>query len=287
MTTSRLHLLLAAGLGVCLAQVICPLESIAAVKVDPLPYERLGILRLPTVREPSGICYHSIRKTLFVVDDSGLVCEFRPDGGIVRQKQIRSADFEGITHDPGTGLLYIAVEGDETILEVDPDVLQVKREFAVPRTFQGKTVMKKGGQGLEAIAFVPDREHPHGGTFFVANQSFDLQAADDISAVFEVEVPLKAKDTGPGTVKILRCIQAPVVDISGLHWNAQRSILYAISDATDRLMACTRIGEAIQFWTLPGDNQEGITVAPDGVMYIAQDSGGVLKLKVDWTRMQK
>lgn len=285
MKRAGMRLVIVVGLGV--AQVICSTEGVAADKINPLPQERIGLLELKTVKEPSGVCYHSKRKTLFVVDDSGVVCEFKPDGSIVKQKQIRSADFEGITHDPSTGLLYIAIEGAESILEVDPETLQPQREFAVPRTFQGKTVMKKGGQGIEAITFVPDKKHPHGGTFFVANQSFDLNATEDISAVFEVEVPLKGKNPKPGNVKILRCFRAGVIDVSGLHYDARRDILYAISDATDRIIAYTRTGDLLQTWTLPGDNQEGITVDPDGVMYIAQDSGGVLKLKIDWQKMQE
>ncbi len=38
----------------------------------------------------------------------------------VKQKRICDADFEGITCDPATGLLYIAVEGEEKIIEMDP-----------------------------------------------------------------------------------------------------------------------------------------------------------------------
>jgi hypothetical protein len=278
---------LAALVGLWVAQLVFSTDAVAADKISPLPHERIGLLELKTVKEPSGICYHSKRKTLFVVDDGGVVCEFRPDGGIVKQTQVRPADFEGITHDPLTGLLYIAVEGAESILEVDPDTLQVKREFSIPRTFQGKTVMKEGGQGIEAITFVPDRNHPHGGTFFVANQSFDLGAAEDISAVFEIEAPLRGRGSRPGSVKILRYFKAAVVDVSGLHYDAKRDVLYAISDATDRIMAYTRGGELLRAWSLPGENQEGITVDPDGIMYIAQDSGGVLKLKIDWRKMRQ
>ena len=35
-------------------------------------------------------------------------------------------------------------------------------------------------------------------------------------------------------------------------------------------------------YAFPGDNQEGITADPNGFLYIAQDSGGILKLK--WLR---
>ena len=60
--------------------------------------------------QPSGICFHSKRGILFVVVDAGKVCEMRTDGLVINEKPIMRADFEGITHDPSTGLLYIAFE---------------------------------------------------------------------------------------------------------------------------------------------------------------------------------
>jgi len=253
--------------------------------VAPLPHAGATLLPLPAVKEPSGICYHTARDTLFVVDDSGVVCEFRPDGTLVALRRIRKADFEGITHNPASGLLYIAVEGDDAILEVDPATLRVVRAFAVPRVFQGQTILNKGGQGIEGIAFVPDSSHPHGGTFFVANQSSDLNAADDISAILELELPITSSNPAPDSVRILRCIRMDVTDIAGLHWDARQKKLYAISDDMNRLMALSRTGVLLRTWLLPGQNQEGITVGPDGTMYIAQDSGGILVLKVNWRKM--
>jgi hypothetical protein len=52
-------------------------------------------------------------------------------------------------------------------------------------------------------------------------------------------------------------------------------------------MACSRAGHILRTWTLPGDNQEGITVTPDGVLYIAQDSGGVLTLRITWPLLKQ
>jgi hypothetical protein len=269
-----------------LAFLTCAGMAAAANKPDPLPCERLEVLELKSVKEPSGVCYHTVRKTLFVVDDGGVLCEFKPDGTVVNQKRVRSADFEGVTHDPASGLLYVAIEGQEAILEVDPESLQVRRQFAIPRTFQGKTVMKAGGQGIEAITFVPDRAHPQGGTFFVANQSFDLSSEDDLSAIFELDIPLKTAGAVSNEVKILRCIRPGVPDIAGLHYDAQKDILYAASDAGDQLLAFRRTGEHIRSWLLPGDNQEGIAVAPDGVLYVAQpgDDGVVTGSLSVWAR---
>ena len=113
-----------------------------------LPYEWFGNIDKVKFKEPSGIFFHPKSETLFVVGDLGDICEIKTDGTLVRQKHIRDADFEGITYNPATELLYIVVEGEDKILEVDPEKLEVLREFTVPRSFQGKTLIKKGGQGL-------------------------------------------------------------------------------------------------------------------------------------------
>jgi len=229
--------------------------------------------------DPSGICFHSKRGTLFVVFDLGAICEMKTDGTVINEKLIMRADFEGITHDPSTGLLYVAIESAEQIIELEPETFIVLRKFSIPRKFMGNTLLKAGGQGIEAIAFVPDISHPHGGTFYVANQSYDLKDAEDISAVFEVEVPLKSNgDTNIG-VKILRYFSLGVIDLSGLYFDRVTGHLYVISDSTNTIFEFTRTGTLLSGHAFPGDNQEGITVDDQGFLYIAQDSGGILKIK--------
>ena len=243
------------------------------------PCQWAGNIDKTGFNEPSGICWHSQRKTLFVVGDEGDICEITTDGTPIRQKRIRHADFEGITHDPSTGLLYIAVEGAEAIIEIDPETFVVLREFSIPRSIGDGTVMKAGGQGIEAITFVPDPEHSEGGTFCVANQAFSLTDQHDISAVFQVELPLRSKDGEP---KLLGYFIPGVIDLSGLYYDRHEDHLFVVSDSTNVILEYSREHNLVQEYAFPGDNQEGITVDESGFMYIAQDSGGIIKLK--WLR---
>ena len=243
------------------------------------PYEWAGDIDKTEFNEPSGICWHSQRRTLFVVGDEGDVCEIKTDGTLIQKKRVRHADFEGITHDPSTGRLYIAVEGAEAIIELEPETLDVLREFALPRTFEGRTVMKAGGQGIEAITFVPDPTHPEGGTFCVANQAFSLALEDDISAVFQVELPLRSKT---GEARLLGYFEPGVIDLSGLYYESASGHLFVISDAANVILEYSRDPALVKAYAFPGDNQEGITADNAGYLYIAQDSGGILKLK--WLR---
>ena len=263
---------------------------IAGCKTPPAPgeilqsvvfsYEWVGNIDKIGFNEPSGICWHTQRKTLFVVGDEGDIGEITTEGSWVKQKCIRpGADFEGVTHDPATGLLYLAIEEAESILEVDPETLEIRREFALPRQFQGRTLMKAGGEGLEALTFVPDAAHAEGGVFYVGNQAFTLSNEEDISAVFQVELPLR---TQSDKIRITGYFQPGVIDISGLHYDPATDHVLAISDAANLILEYSRTHELLGVWAFPGDNQEGITVDPNGFLYIAQDSGGIVKLK--WRR---
>ena len=243
------------------------------------PNKWAGDIDKAKFNEPSGICWHGGRGTLFVVGDEGDICEIKTDGTLVKQKHIRDADFEGVTHDPSSGLLYVAVEEEEAIIEVDPETFEVLREFSIPRQFGGKTLMRAGAEGIEAITFIPDAGHAQGGVFYVANQSFVLSNDEDISALFVVEVPLRSKK---GEVKITGYFEPGVIDLSGLYYDSAADRIYVVSDASNTILEYSRDHELLSIQAFPGDNQEGITVDSDGYIYIAQDTGGILKLK--WLR---
>lgn len=246
------------------------------------PCGRITYLNEPTFNEPSGIVFHPGRGTLFMVGDEGDVGEMKTDGTGLRQVHVRAADFEGITVNPATGLLYVAIEGEERILEVDPESFAVLRECAIPRQFRGLELLAPGGQGLEGIAFVPDAKHPEGGTFFVANQGFADSPKNDPSVVLEVVAPLK---TGVGkelTATILRDIYPGVPDIGDLCYDPARQRLYLVSDTTNTFWEMNLKGELLRGYAFPGNDQEGITVDPQGFVYVAQDSGGFLRS--EWQR---
>jgi DNA-binding beta-propeller fold protein YncE len=277
-------------LWVWLAVAALALTAVAAsktlVRKVPFPHKRLGNIDRMRFPEPSGICYHPTRKTLFVVGDEGDVVEMKTDGKPVRRKMHGKdrKDYEGITVNPATGLLYVAQEGAEKILELDPDTLETQREFQIDGKFKGKQLIKIGGpNGIEAIEFVPDADHAEGGTFYVTNQSMRLKAAEDISAVFELAVPLKtAKGEGPHKATILRYFSVGAIDLAALHWDAKRKRLLVVSDRLDTLYECTTAGKVMKAYVLPCQDQEGITVDPDDYVYVAQDRGGIIKLK--WLR---
>ena len=258
----------------------------AVEQTDEFPGAQTGMLDLPTMKEPSGICFHPARKTLYIVDDGGDICEATLDGRVLNQRHVRDADFEGITVDPASGMLYVAIEGEESILEVHPVTLQEKREFFIPRIWRGATVMKKGGQGIEDIAYVRDSANVQGGTFFVSNQNMSLDDPEDLSAVFQVELPLRRPYAAPDSGRLLRYFLPYATDIAALYFDAESRLLFLVSDAEDRLFAFRLDGTRRGSWPLPGREQEGFTVDADGNAYIAQDTGGVMTLRLDWRALR-
>ena len=180
--------------------------------------------------------------------------------------------------DPRTGLLYAAIEDDETIIELEPETLTIQRKFRISRDFKGELLLKKGGMGIEAIAFVPNASHPEGGTFWVGNQSFSLKAKDESSVVCEVVVPLRTETGAVSEASIINAYKMNFIDISGLAYDSQANVLVLISDTTNLLVEMSREGTILSKYLLPGDEQEGVTLDGLGYMYIAQESGTIIKL---------
>ena len=249
------------------------------------PYKWVGSIDRDRLNEPSGIVYHAARQTLFAVGDEGDIIEMRTDGTAVAHTTLRKgADLEAVTFDPATGLLYVAVEGEERVLEVDPQTLKVLRRFAVDRTFDGSIRLRGGGEGIEGMCFVPNATHPEGGTFFIVNQAFSLKDPEDTSSLCRVELPLRTGAKGNGDLRgrIVEYTAMPIIDMSGMHYDDGTGHLFIACDADNVLMEVTLDGTILRTWAFPGNDQEGIAADTEGNLYIAQDSGGILKVK--WKR---
>jgi uncharacterized protein YjiK len=224
----------------------------------------------------SGLTFHPQRKTLFAVSDEGHILEMETGGTILQQERVRKgADFEGITFNPVTGLLYVVIEGDDAILEVEPSTLEVVRDIPIDRVFDGSVLLDPKGNGVEGITFVPTDGGATRGTFYLVNQGMELGGVDP-SIVFEVEIMASESET---QARIVRYFALGVTDLSGIHYNPSGNQLIVISDTNDLAMEVNLDGRIANVYPLPGANQEGIIIDNDGFLYIAQDSNrGMIKL---------
>jgi len=226
--------------------------------------------------EPSGICFHPIRKTLFVVSDEGAVLEMDKDGTPISLVEV-PGDLEGITVHPITGFLYILQEGEDIVLEYDPDLKIVLRRFPINRSYGGdpEFLEKREQQydnGVECVTFVPNDSHPEGGTFYIGNQW-------DPPCLMEVLVPIKTAINDRAEAHILRVLPFQIDDPSALFYDPKLRLLNVISDADNILYELTLEGKVVRAYAFPGDNQEGLARDDQGFLYIAQDNGGIIKIR--------
>ena len=225
--------------------------------------------------EPSGICFHRLRKTLFIVSDEGEIAEIRTDGTPVFNLKI-PGDLEGITVNHQSGLLYIVKEGDDVILEFDPDKKEVRRIFLINREFQGNSnfLQKQEGydNGIESIAFVADKDHPEGGTFYLGNQW-------DPPCIVEILVPLESTHADEAEARIIRVLPFKMDDPGGMYYDQKTRNLNVVSDADNILVEITLEGKLVREYAFLGDNQEGLAKDDEGYLYIAQGEGGIIKVK--------
>ena len=222
------------------------------------------------------------RGTLFVVDDEGHICELLTDGTLLQQGHVAKTDLEGITINQASGLLYVIDEKSGAILELDPNRLEAQRRFII-KTAPGyyDPAGYNNNRGFEAITFIANPAQPSGGSFFLASQGRSSDSDKDLASVYEIAVPTlsitNADQSADQRATIIRSFTLDISDLSGLHHDDNTGLLHLISDEHDRLILLTSDGAEQASHTLPGKNQKGITLDAEGYVYIAEDSGDIIK----------
>lgn len=219
--------------------------------------------------EPSGIVYHPIRKTLFLVGDEGDIGELTLDGKLLRQFHL-GGDLEAITVDPRNGLLYLAREGHEILFEVRPTDFKLLRRFTVDRSFEGDPdFLRRGGDGIEGLTFVVDENDPEGGRLWAVNQY-------DPPTLIELAISLRSSKDKFSAAKIDRTIPVDSAPLSEVTWDPQSNRFLIVSALWRRVVLLDAKGTQTGTVHIPGFMPEGITRIPGGRFAIAQDSGGVV-----------
>lgn len=218
--------------------------------------------------EPSDLVWHPRLQRLYGVSDgstqvSSALFSMTSSGSAFSSTPV-SGDLEGIClADPASDFLYIGLEQPNAITEFDLASSTVTRTFSLSPWMTGAPT-----QGLEALTFVPDAQHPEGGLFYAGLQ--------ENGTIYRFSLPIltSATSTSVSFVDSFR----PVVrsDLSGLHYDRDRDVLFAIYDTGNVIRAMRPDGTLIQEWALPGSAQEGIALAGN-VLFIAEDSGAVVR----------
>jgi hypothetical protein len=243
------------------ASSLIALLAAGAVAADPWPGDSGveignvgGAGGLPAGYEPSGAVWHTGLGVLLVVGDDGQVSEMDADGANVTTWS-PGGDLEGITvADPDSDLVYLGRERPDAVLEFD----------VVTGTLTGNVwdltpwLTGPANQGLEALTYVD-------GLFYAG-----LQANGNIY-VFRL-LPR-------GSVEHIDTLAAHGgrTDISGLHYDADSQVLYAIYDSFDVIVEMQADGTFLREYDLTGNDQEGVALVPDcelgeARVFISEDS---------------
>jgi hypothetical protein len=223
---------------------------------------------LPSGYEPSGAVWHKQLNKLFTVWDNGMVSMMDYDGTNITNWSVYG-DLEGIcVPDPSSDFIYVGLERpDDGIDEFNITTGQVTRFFDLTPWMQSVDP----NLGLEALTFIPDTSSTEGGYFYAGLQ--------ETGTIYIFELPIISSSTD-STVTFIDSMHTGLPGISGLHYNIEYDLLYAMWAYGHQLRVMLLDGTILVAWDLPGDSQEGVALwqglAPgEGQIFVAEDAGEV------------
>ncbi|MCH7471377.1 nucleotide sugar dehydrogenase, partial [bacterium] len=166
-------------------------HSSASILAELPAWKFESAFELLEVPEPSGLCYHPGRNTLFIVDDGcfgrrSAIFEIDLQANVLAKAElcagvegIAYCDLEGVCYCEADGMLYVCDENGERVFIVNPEGLELVGWFQVSRFFEGKEVLRARGNGFEGIEYIPvdaarsglrEPYKPGGGYFLLLNQ---------------------------------------------------------------------------------------------------------------------
>ncbi len=247
------------------------LLSTSLISAGPWPGPLPGIeisSGLPAGYEPSGAVWHTQLHKFFTVWDNGVVSMMDYDGMNVVSWNV-GGDLEGICiPDPNSNFVFVGVEGPlDGVKEFNYLTGQVTRFFDLTPWMHSIDP----NLGLEALTFVPDTTNSEGGYFYAGLQ--------ETGTIYIFELPILSSSTDT-TATLIDSIQTGFTLISGLDYNTDCGLLYALWRFLPRLRVISLDGNILAEWNLPGSCQEGVALW-DGLtpgqaqIFIAEDNGGV------------
>lgn len=270
-------------LGTCLQATALATQSAALLQENPTPalsaeltsWKFDGYALLLEVPEPSGLCFHPVRNTLFIVDDGELdrpagIFELSLDAEVIAQAFL-GTDLEGICYCPLDGMLYVADEIDERVYIVDPAGLRTVGSFQVSRSYGNEEVLVAGGNGFEGIEYIPaSSRFPEGDCFILLNQ-------DDPHALVRVD---RSAINLPATEPVALSGFWPVAKINTgeLHYDQAAGELWVIHSWMNVMEVLDIRSMAVLRWEVfPGAAQEAVTVDGEGRLWVGYDLGGIAR----------
>lgn len=219
------------------------------------------------VREPSGLAFHPGKNCLVVVGDEGDLAEISLEGETLTQK-IVGGDLEGIVADPTRKVFYAVDETAGSLLVLNWEDYSIIDRVDLAPIIEKAGLSAKGTDGFEGIALQPS-EGKSTITLWLGHQTKPTAL-----------VPLDLEGD-PIRISTREGIEVPITEIAGMSFDPKTGDLWLLSDKDDLACRISETGEVLEQRPIPGKNQEGLAILPDGSWWIADDSGGVFKVQPD------
>ena len=222
---------------IALATVFSCKHKIQEIKLSPV--EEFNI----DIEEPSGLCFDETNSYIYIVsDNSGKIYKTNLQGEIEKQISFQDRDFEGLTMNTSDTSIYLADEGNRSILHID-SLGNLIDSFVIEGNNQANN-------GLEGLSYNPILEQ-----FYIINEKNPGQLI------------ITDKD-----FYTLRTIQLDFADdYSGIYFETTSNKLYILSDKSSLIAQCDTDGKAEFIYNLNEINLEGIVVYGNHI-FVVSDS---------------
>jgi uncharacterized protein YjiK len=225
---------------------------------------------LAGVREPSGITWHPALGCFFAVGDRGTLAEVKPSGAVVATHRVKG-NIEDVTVHTPSGRLVLLAEKKGELVVWDPASASETARFGIDVTAVLGREPADRNQGFEGIVFRPEAGQPGGGVFHLVHQR---KPARLVTLAFDPTGPartLEASDV------VSQHPLKPYDDLTAITWSDRLARLLVIAESADRLLVVSPEGAIDADEPLPGGQQEGLALAPDGALWVADERLGLLR----------
>ncbi len=187
------------------------------------------------VKELSGLCFNNDASELLACGDKGVIKTVSFDG-VAEEFWVSPSDMEGITMDPSTGDIYLAIEGKQEIhLLSAPEYSSQTVAFAVKEAVEGRY----DNSGLEAVEYYKD------GILFVGSQKG--------ANLWQYKLD--------GTMVSKISLSSFASEIAGLCYDPQSGRLWVTDSKKAKIFVCSPDGNLLATYDISFiDNAESICV---------------------------
>lgn len=215
--------------------VLASLLSTACAKEITIPMMGEYEVYEVDIKELSGLCFNHDETALLACGDKGVVKSISFDG-VANEVYTSDSDMEGITIDPATGHIYLAIETTQEIHRLmAPDYNSETVVFAVQDAVDGKFA----NSGLEAVEFY--------------KRDFLFVGSQKNANLWKYKLD--------GTMKSKISLSSFAKEIAGLCYDPVIDCLWVVDSKDAKIFLCTLEGELIKAYDIPYvDNAESICV---------------------------